>query len=187
MYRNTPEVYAILRVSESNEIEIRKWLYKEMKFPLESIRTGLHLTVYYARRILPQIKNTKETVNIHANIKETRFMVLAPGGENPREELIPSKRSVGIRLTRRNVAIEKIQILRKRIYSHETKEVIGTRKPTSAWRNCFGARHYQPHISLLRPHSGIDSNLSIIGEKFRATFDTVTFDQFIVSVRQRRY
>jgi hypothetical protein len=82
-------------------------------------------------------------------------MILAPGGENPRPELEPSQRSVGIRLAKRNHAIDKIQHLRARIYRLETPAVIGERKRTSAWTNCFEPRHYEPHIKLLRPGSGI--------------------------------
>jgi hypothetical protein len=107
-------------------------------------------------------------------------MVLAPGGENPRPELEPSRRSVGIRLTRRNRAIDHIQRLRASIYQFETSEIIGTRKPTSAWTNCFLARHYHPHVKLLWPGSGIDRDLTKLGEIFRSDLEWIEFDRFEV-------
>ncbi len=107
-------------------------------------------------------------------------MVFAPGGENPRREIEPSMHSVGIRLTKRNVAIDEIQKLRAKIYQFETEELIGNRKPTSAWKNCFGARNYQPHIKLLQPGNNIHRDLKKIGEIFRANIDQIVFDKFEV-------
>ena len=121
-----------------------------------------------------------ESVNIIADTIETRFMVFVPGGENPRYNIEPSERSVGIRFTRRNCAIDKIQSLRADIYRLETENVIGRRKPTSAWRNCFGARNYQPHIKLLWPNNKIDRDLTKLGTVFRSNLDHILFDRFEV-------
>ena len=119
-------------------------------------------------------------VRIVSDALETRLMVLAPGGENPRPELEPSRRSVGIRLTKRNHAVDQIQRLRASVYRLETPTVIGKRKPTSAWTNCFGARHYQPHIKLLRPGNGIERDLTKLGEIFRSDMEWIQFDRFEV-------
>ena len=105
-------------------------------------------------------------------------MVLAPGGENPRPELEPAKKSVGIRLTKRNIAIEGIQTLRHQMISLETSELVGRRKRSTAWTSCFGARDYQPHIKLLKPGSEIDRDLKPIGRYFRMCFQTIDFGKY---------
>jgi DNA-directed RNA polymerase subunit RPC12/RpoP len=107
-------------------------------------------------------------------------IAMPSGGENTRPELEPSRRSVGIRLTRRNRAINRIQRLRASIYQLETPAIVGKRKATSARTNCFGARHYQPHIKLLRPGSGIERDLIKLGEIFRSEMEWIEFDRFEV-------
>ncbi len=174
------EVYALLWVSSQSTKNIRELLSHKCKIPVKAIERKLHLTVYHARRKLPGLTSYNCAVSIVADALETRFMVLAPGGENPKPGLAPGRRSVGIRLTRRNQALEGIQNLRTDISRFETKDVIGNRKPTSAWTNCFGARHYQPHIKLLRPGSEIDHNLTKLGEIFRSEINKIEFDRFQV-------
>ena len=174
------EVYALLWVSRQSQDTISQLLHSECKIPKPAIQSNLHLTVYYGRRKLPELTPYCESVNIIADTIETRFMVFVPGGENPRYNIEPSERSVGIRFTRRNCAIDKIQSLRADIYRLETKDVIGNRKATSAWRNCFGARNYQPHIKLLWPNNKIDRDLTKLGTVFRSNLDHILFDRFEV-------
>lgn len=50
--------------------------------------------------------------------------------------------------------------------------------PTTAWRSCFGARHYQPHIKLIQPGSKIDRDLTLIGNAFRSSIEGIRFDRF---------
>ena len=174
------EVYALLWVSRQSTKIIRELLSHKCKIPVKAIERNFHLTVYHARRQLPGLTSYSHAVSIVADPLETRFMPLAPGGENPRPEIEPSKCSVGIRFTKRNQAIEAIQNLRADIFRFETKDVIGNRKPTSAWKSCFGARNYQPHIKLLHPGSGIDRNLKKLGEIFRSEINEIEFDRFQV-------
>ena len=171
------EIYAILWVTRECERKITTFLM-DYGIPRDSIQRSLHLTVYYARRILPGLEIASVSERIIADVDETRFMVLAPGGENPRPNLEPSHRSVGIRLTKRNKAIADIQRLRESVYRLETPEVIGRRRPTSAWQNCFGARHYQPHVKLLKPGSEINRDLTRIGFAFRKEFSQIDFGRF---------
>lgn len=172
------EVYALLWVARKCETLISDLLSRECGIPRNAIQRGLHLTIYHGRRPLLGLAPGSQPVRIVADAIETRFMVLAPGGENPRPELDPCRRSVGIRLTKRNRAIDRIQRLRANIYRLETPAVVGRRKPTSAWTNCFGARHYQPHIKVLRPGSEIDRDLTKLGEIFRSDMEWIEFDRF---------
>jgi len=162
------------------EALITELLSRECAIPQDAIQRGMHLTVYHGRRPLAGLVPGSRPVRIVSDALETRFMVLAPGGENPRPKLEPSRRSVGIRLTKRNHAVDQIQRLRASVYRLETPAVIGKRKPTSAWTNCFGARHYQPHIKVLRPGNGIERDLTKLGEIFRSDMEWIQFDRFEV-------
>lgn len=181
-----PEVYALLWLTRRCEANVVDFL-TTWGIPQGSVQRGMHLTVYYARRPLPGLTRDQPSrdVSIDADVKETRFMVLAPGGENPRPELEPAKRSVGIRLTKRNTAVEEIQALRREMILLETPQVVGRRIPSTAWTSCFGSRHYQPHIKLLRPGSEIDRDLTSIGHYFRMCLSVIEFGRYEIVTRPR--
>ena len=172
------EAYGLLWVNEKGEKEIRRILKKECKIDEQYIERGLHLTVYETNRPLPGWVPGSERVGIVADVCETRFMVMAPGGENPRPDQEPARRSVGIRLTRRNTAIQEILNLRRTLYEKETPELLGKHKPSSNWNSAFGARKYQPRIKLLRPGNGVDRDLTILGGNFRENLSQIEFSRF---------
>ena len=182
---HTYEINAMLRVSKESEDRIRAFFSESYGVRPTRLQSELHLTVYHGRRPLPGLQEEIRSVHIAINTAETRFMVLAPGGENPREEIDPRAHSVGIRLTKRNVAIPTIQKLRELIYRLETRAAIGNRKPSSAWTNCFGSRNYQPHVQLLRPWHKVDATLTELGLLFRNQIDRIEFDLFQVEERHR--
>ena len=64
----------------------------------------------------------------------------------------------------------------------ETTEVTKSRKATTDWTNAFGARHYQPHIKLLKPGSGVDRDLTKIGDMFRDRIGRIDFGKFEIRV-----
>ena len=66
-------------------------------------------------------------MSIDCDLAETRTMVLVPGGENPRAGVIPSRHSLALRLTTRNVAVPEIQALRAEITQMQTDDVLGAR------------------------------------------------------------
>lgn len=131
------QTYALLWVSKNSQQEIKQILIYECEIPNSAIQRDMHLTVYHGRRLLPGLVPYYDFVQIVANVAETRFMLFVPGGENPRREIVSSMHSVGIRFTKRNVAIDEIQKLRAKTCQFETEEVIENRTPTSAWKNCF--------------------------------------------------
>lgn len=179
------EVYGILWVTRKCEAHIADLLANRAGIPMGTVQRGLHLTVYYGRRPLTNLDPHSRPVKISADVSETRFMVLAPGGENPRPNLEPGRRSVGIRLTKRNPAIKQVLELRRSIYRLEPAKWPGNRKSTTDWNNAFGSRHYQPHIKLLRPGSGVGRDLTEIGEMFRSSINRIEFGKFQIMVRQR--
>lgn len=175
----------MLRVSADSERQIREFFSEIYGVKRNRLKSDLHLTVYHARRPIPGLQDRFQPLEITVDTAETRFMVLAPGGENPRDDIDAKAQSVGIRLTKRNTAIPQIQKLRAQIYRLESKAVVGTRKRTSAWTNSFGSRNYQPHIQVLRPWHKISAILEEIGEFFRDSVDRIEFDSFQVEARQR--
>ena len=182
---HTYEVNAMLRVSSQSKKEIKDFFTETYNVKRNRINSDFHLTVNHARRNIPGLREGIRSVMITANISETRFMVLVPGGENPREGIDPRAHSVGIRLTRRNTAIPEIQDLRGQILQLEARVFLGRRNPTTAWTNSFGSRHYQPHIQLLRPWHKISDSLSEIGQLFRKRIGAIAFDSFQIEARHR--
>ncbi len=170
------DCYFLLFLSSNSTEMIRNFLINQIKVKEESVQRNMHLTVYYGRRKLP-IEMGETYLSIKVDIAETRFMVLAPGGENPRPSLKPAKKSVGIRLTRRNLAIPDILKLRRKIYKHESNFL--KRSNTTDWINAFGAKTFQPHIKLLRTGSLIDTDLTVIGNEMRKNIKTIEFSKFV--------
>ena len=183
--KHTYELNAMLRVSRESEDEIARFLSARCGVRSKRIASDLHLTVYHGRRPLPGLREGSWPIEVSLDVQETRFMVLAPGGENPRRDLDPGALSVGIRITRRNRAIAEIQNLRKSVYRCETPDVIGSRTPTTAKTNCFGSRNYQPHIRLLHSWSRIERDLTMIGESFRSEIREIKLDVFEIESRIR--
>lgn len=182
---HTFEVNAMLKVSKECEALIKGFFVEVCSVKPSRIKSDLHLTVYHGRRRLPGLCENTVPVDIEIATDETRFMVLAPGGENPRSEQDPGKLSVGIRVTKRNRAIADIQHLRKSVYRFENTEIIGNRKATTAWSSCFGSRHYQPHIQMLQPWSKVQRDLTELGDLFRSRVECIKLDRFQIESRRR--
>lgn len=182
---HTYEVNAMLMVSEECGELIKSFFVEQCGIRRNRVKSHLHLTIYHGRRCLPGLRETTSPVDVSIETDETRFMVLAPGGENPRLELDPAELSVGIRVTKRNPAISDIQRLRRSVFKYESAEIVGNRKATTAWTNCFGSRHYQPHIQMLRPWSKVSRDLTELGEQFRSEIACINFDRYLIESRRR--
>ena len=175
----------MLRVARHSEDMISDFFSSSLGVRQSRISVDLHLTVYHSRRVIPRLNEHSRRVHISAETSETRFMVLVPGGENPREEIDPRHHPIGIRLTKRNAAIPSIQRLREEAYRLETPAVVGGRRPTTAWTNCFGSRNYQPHILLLRRWHKVGATLTELGLRFRNEIRSIEFDLFQIESRRR--
>lgn len=161
------EIWAQLNVSNKSIKEIHQFFRSEWKIPDEYLIKNLHLTIYYGRRPLPNLIQSKEPCSHFLDTNETRFMVQAPGGENPRENLIPGLRKVGIRVQRASPFFKELIAYRSTFYPLESQIKLGNRSRSNNSKNAFGARHYQPHITLLRGGSGIQTDLTEVGISFR--------------------
>lgn len=178
------ELWAMLYLNNASEENLRQFFAVECRIPARDIRKNLHATIYHARRELPGLIDSSTDVCVRVPGSELRLMVMAPGGENPRPKHDPQKRSIGIRIRRAGGATTEIEGLRAQFYSHETPRVLGDRLPSSKRRSAFGAHHYQPHISVLRPGGWPGGELSEIGGKLRAMIDEILFDKLVVCCRR---
>lgn len=177
------EVWSQLRLAKRDADRVRAFLLNVVGVREEFVTRGLHITVYHARRNMPGLQSASEPAKVALYSDDTRFMVLAPGGENPRPDLDPARRKVGIRVKRASTTRAQIEMYRNRLLEFESREVLGIRKPSTSRRNAFGSRHFQPHMTLLQAGSGIDRDLTKIGEHFRRQFGCFQFDRFEIKIR----
>jgi hypothetical protein len=175
-------VWAFLFVSNESKRDIETFLL-DLGIQRDFLHPRLHLTVYHARRRIPGLKDLEENCRLDIVSSDLRFMAMAPGGENPRSNIDPSACNLGVRVRRNSTSAAEILALRARFYPFETDRVLGERLPSSSTRNAFGARHSQPHITLLRPGNGVDRDLTKIGTAFRCAIKTIVFDRFVVKCR----
>jgi hypothetical protein len=178
------EVWAQLWLCAEDCARIRDLLISNNLARLKSIIPNMHMTVYHARRLMP-VSALNESIAVVVPTAETRFMVLAPGGENPRPELEPARCKVGIRIQKKNAARGEIRAFRERLLIYETPNVLGGRLPSNSQRNAFGARSFQPHVALMRPGSRIDRDLTKTGMLFRSHIEYLTFDRFSIEIASK--
>lgn len=178
------EVWALLFLSSTSEQILRALFIDDCCISSRFVCKRLHATIYHARRELMGLGDTESEICVRIPGSELRLMVMAPGGENPRPELVPSKRSIGVRIRRAGGATNEIDALRAQFFKHETPEVLGRRAPSTRRRNAFGARHFQPHIKVLRPGSSIDRELTRTGALLRSTVSEIVFDKLVVRCRR---
>lgn len=179
------EIWAQLILSEDSSFRIQRFLVNHFEIRPSAIVKKMHFTVYHSRRPMLGVVEVREKATVSISAKDFRFMVLSPGGENAREGLIPSKSRVGIRLHRQSPARGQIQAYRSRLIDFETKQVLGSRNRSNANTSAFGARSFQPHITLLHPKNRAPESLRPMGELFRERLGVLLFDEFCVDVIER--
>jgi hypothetical protein len=174
------ELWAKLILSDEDTARIHRFFVSE--FEARRVLRNMHITVYHSRRPIRGVESHSEPARVILPASETRFMVMSPGGEHPRPELDPSELTVGIRVHKQSSALPSILEFRRRLLKLETQRVLGRRAPSTDKSSAFGARFYQPHLSILRPGSEIDRDLSVLGRRFRETLGDLIFDTFAVDV-----
>ena len=179
------EVWAQLFLCAEDCDRTRHFFVSELGIKPKFVVRRPHITVYHARRPMAGLTSIAEAARIVVPVSETRFMVLAPGGENPRPELEPAARKVGIRVRRRTEGMQQILEYRDRMLSYETPSVLGTRRPSTRKTSAFGARNFQAHMALLRAGSGIPRDLRKVGVPFRERIGSLLFDRFQVEIVAR--
>ena len=167
-------------LSKSSENEVHNFFIKQFYIDYQFLIRNMHITVYHARRPMFSLDELETSCNHVIDTMDTRFMVLAPGGENPHPNLIPAKRKVGIRIKNGTELRTEIDNYRKLAIQHEDKTALGNRKPSTRKHNAFGSRYFQPHLSILKSGSGIKTNLTDVGEEFRDFIHELVFDKYII-------
>lgn len=178
------EVWAYFCLSRKSEEDICSFFADEFDIPPDLVERNMHLTVYHARRPMFELQELHKPCRFSVDTMDFRFMVMAPGGENPRPELDPGKRKVGVRIIKSSPFRQRIYEYRNDILEHENGQVLGNRKPSNNHRNAFGARHFQPHITLLRSGTYIDRDLTIMGDAFRDAIPEISFSKYVIKKRK---
>ena len=176
-------VWAIAHLSDASEAALRGLFRDTLGFPSKMIKRGLHTTIYHARRPLAGITDSEETIAITVPGSELRMMALAPGGENARPDVDPRLCLIGLRIRRADGAADALEALRARFFAYETETVLGTRRPSSRRSSAFGARSYQPHITVLKAGAIAEPDLSKIGFLVREQLTSLQFDRLVVRCR----
>lgn len=176
------QVWALAYLDESSERGLRSFFASRMEVVSRRIKRDLHLSVYHARRPLPGALTSERAIDFTLPVSELRLMPMTPGGENPRDDIDPTTANIGLRV-RRGAARLPIESLRAEFYPLETLQVLGRRAPSIHKASAFGARMYQPHITVLRAGGVTQRNLQPLGDALRATTDTLRFDRFHIEVR----
>lgn len=182
---NKPQhtIWAMAFLDHRSEEVLRDFFVQGCGVKARLVVRNMHCTCYHARRPIPGIADTEEPLEISVPGQELRMMVLAPGGENPRANINPRDHPIGIRIRRANGAAEPIESIRSRFLEFETPSVLGKRLPSNRLRNAFGARHFQPHITVLRSGSIVETDLSRIGSLLRSEVSQIRFDRLVVRYR----
>jgi hypothetical protein len=171
-------LYVLMYLNFDDENKIISFFEDKFNIPTNNIVRGMHITLYHSLIPINLPIKDKNIISIDVDVEETRFMVMVPGGENVKENILPSSKGIGIRLTKRNIAISKILEIRRNIYQNEP--ILKTRKNTSDWKNAFGAKNFQPHMTLLKPGNNIPSDLTEVGNLFRKNFKQLNFKKLII-------
>ena len=173
-------------LSKNSEEEVQNFFRKQFYIDHKFLSQNMHITVYHSRRPMFNLEELTINCNHNTDTKDTRFMVLAPGGENPKPDLIPGERKVGIRFKKGTELRNQINIYREEIIKYEDKYVLGNRKQSNTKRNAFGSRYFQPHMTILQSGSGIITDLTIVGEEFRELIHELNFNKYIIKRRKLR-
>lgn len=183
MQRAQHTIWAMAFLEPQSEEMLRKFFVDQCGVKQRLVVRDMHCTVYHARRPIAEVANNEEPIDIWIPGPELRMMTLAPGGENPRPEIDTTKSPIGMRIRRASGASDPLEKLRNRFVSLETDTVLGNRLPSNRLRSAFGARHYQPHIAVLRAKSLSDPDLSKIGFLLRSQVHGIKFDRLVVRYR----
>lgn len=174
------EVWAQLFLADDDAERVRNFFIRDVGVKQKYVLKRLHMTLYHARRQLRGLHTGVEAVSVVVPASDTRFMVMAPGGENPRPNIDPATRKVGVRVQWQSTAMPQIQALRQRFIALESPRVLGNRARSTARTSAFGARSFQAHMALLRAGSGVPNDLTQIGAPFRENLGNLRFDRFLV-------
>lgn len=180
--KHSTEIWAYLVLSDKDTLRLHDFFENIIGIDKKFLVKNMHLTVYHSRREMPKVEPIMQPANITVPVNNLRFMVMAPGGENPRPELEPGKRKIGLRIQKQSPCIEDIRFYRSLLIEHETRGVLGSRNRSSNTHNAFGARHFQPHITILKAGNNIDRDLTKAGNRLREMIDELHFDQFVINI-----
>ena len=175
-------IFSMLYLTHECEEEISNFFINDIHINKDFIQRGMHLTLYKEKQINPKFDSHKEWFHppIQANVDETRFMLFAAGGDDPKKSKLRNystdKQGVGIRLTGRNNARSQIMKIRMDL-ANQNNSV-----KTSKSKNPEGIKRFHPHIKMIRKGSGLEDDLTKTGDAFRKKFTNIEFSKLEVKV-----
>jgi hypothetical protein len=175
-------IWAQLFLSPEDSLRVRNFFVREIGIDPFFIVRRMHITVYHALGPIPGVVPLSESARIALPVSDTRFMVMVPGGETARPGIDPATRKIGIRVQKRSATMAALLEFRNRLIQHESEDVLGGLRSSTRSRSAFGAPNFQPHVTVLKPGSGIGCDLTPIGARFRETLGILTFDRFAVEI-----
>ncbi len=170
-------------LSDCSERKLRAFCIEELQIPSRLVRKDLHVTVYHARRPIDGVGDAIEPINISVPVSELRAMAMAPGGENPRADIDPTRTSVGIRI-------------RRQMAPRRRSSVCGRGFSRSRQRRCWATgRRARVGPARSAPEATTppdtaqagairDPDLSKFGARLRTSLDNLTFDRLVVRCRR---
>jgi hypothetical protein len=173
-----------MMLDQSSQERVAEFFMRNVSIKKNGIKKKMHLSIYHARRPLLGIQNQEKEISVRIHSRDLRFMVMVPGGENKRPDVDPETSPIGLRVNRQSDAMDKILELRRQFLEFETPKVLGQRKRSTARRNAFGARHFQPHITVLWRGRELGSDLSPAGAKLRSMVEAIHFDRLVVDCKE---
>jgi len=177
-------IWVMMMLDQQSQDQIGEFFISNFSIKRNSIKKKMHLTIYHARRPLLGLQNQDREISVRIESRDLKFMVMVPGGENKRPDVDPETSPIGLRVSRQSEAMGQILGLRRQFLEYETPKVLGQRKPSTKRRNAFGARHFQPHVTVLWRGKDLGRDLSPVGMEFRSTVEALHFDRLIVDCKE---
>src|SRR5258708_4104448 len=142
-------IWVMMALDRSSHQKLEDFFVENYPMKRKRIKKEMHLTIYHARRPLMGLNNHIKDISVRIDSHDLRFMVMVPGGENKRPDVNPETSPIGLRVTRQSVAMKRILGLRQQFLDYETSKVLGGSRLRRVEMHFWGARHFQPHITVL--------------------------------------
>ena len=115
--------------------------------------------------------------------EETRFMVMSPGGDNPRNKKSVHRSKIGIRFTKRSPLFNELDAIRQHLSFLDNQALPLTSSNTGRNDNAYGVKRFIPHITLINRNNNLPNNLHGLGAKFREDIREITFSDIKIEVK----
>ena len=183
--------YCSIELSKTSSDQINSFL-KKWGVSEKCLFQSHHLTIYE----IPLLKfsefslNESKILQIHEVqmnrtylSDETRFMVMSPGGDNPKNKKSVHRSKIGIRFTKRSALFNELDAIRKHLSFLDNQAIPLTSSKTGRNDNAYGIKRFIPHITLINRNNNLLNNLYDLGAAFREHLPEITFSDIKMEVK----